>query len=126
VFGIVPSWQGTKADLVPALKEEGGVFDRRAPRLSLRSLLVVTQLALAMIVLIGAGLCIKSLRNLLAIDPGYQTESVLMAPLEIDQKKYNEARGRALQQQIIERLSSIPGAEGVSYGLVMRSAAAAI
>ncbi len=69
VFGIVPSWQGTKTDLVPALKEEGGVFDRRAPRLSLRSLLVVTQLALAMIVLIGAGLCIKSLRNLLAIDP---------------------------------------------------------
>jgi len=60
------------------LKEEGGVFDRRAPRLSLRSLLVVTQLALAMIVLIGAGLCIKSLRNLLAIDPGYQTESVLI------------------------------------------------
>ena len=119
VFGIIPSWQGTKADLVPALKEEGGVFDRRAPRLSLRSLLVVTQLALAMIVLIGAGLCIKSLRNLLAIDPGYQTESVLMVPLELDQKKYNEARGRALQQQIIERLSSMPGAEGVSYGLVM-------
>ncbi|MEK6407682.1 MAG: ABC transporter permease [Acidobacteriota bacterium] len=119
VFGVVPAWQGAKADLVPALKEEGGLSSQREHRLNLRGLLVVAQLALAVIVLIGAGLCIKSLRNLLAIDPGYQTESVLVAPLELDEKKYDEGRGRALQQQIIERLSSIPGVDAVSYGLMM-------
>ncbi|MEK6286993.1 MAG: ABC transporter permease [Acidobacteriota bacterium] len=119
VFGVVPAWQGAKADLVPALKEEGGLSSQREHRLNLRGLLVVAQLALAVIVLIGAGLCIKSLRNLLAIDPGYQTESVLVAPLELDEKKYDEGRGRALQQQIIERLSSIPGVDAVSYGLIM-------
>ena len=119
VFGIVPAWQGARSDLVPALKEKGAVFGKREYRFNVRSLLVVTQLALAVIVLIGAGLCVKSLRNLLAIDPGYQAERVLMVPLELDEKKYDEARGRALQDRIIERLSSLPGVDKVSYGLVM-------
>ena len=119
VFGAVPAWQGARADLLPALKEESGISGRREHRFNVRSLLVVTQLALAVLVLIGAGLCIKSLRNLLAINPGYQTESVLMAPLDLDEKKYDKSRGRALQQQLIERLSSLPGVDDVSYGLVM-------
>jgi len=119
VFGIVPAWQGSRADLVPALKEERGISGIRSSRFNIRSLLVVTQLALAVIVLIGAGLCIKSLRNLLAIDPGYQTDNVIMVPLELDEKKYDEARGRALQDQLIERLRSLPGVDDVSYGLVM-------
>jgi predicted permease len=119
VFGVVPAWQGARADLVPALKEDGGNSGKREYRFNVRSLLVVTQLALAVIVLIGAGLCIKSLQNLLAIDPGFQTENVLMAPLELDDKKYDEVRGRALQRQLIERLSSLPGVDDVSYGLVM-------
>ncbi len=119
VFGVVPAWQNAKADLVPALKEEGGVSNQRERRFGFRSLLVVTQLALAIVVLTGAGLCIKSLRNLLAIDPGYRTESVLVAPLELDEKKYDKARGAALQRQFLERLSALPGVESVSYGLVI-------
>ena len=119
IFGVAPAWQSSRADLVPALKEEGGVSSQRERRLGFRSLLVVAQLALAIVVLIGAGLCIKSLRNLLAIDPGYRTESLLVIPLQLDQKKYSEARGRALQQQVIERLTALPGVEAVSYGLVM-------
>ena len=57
------------------------------------------QLALAIVVLVGAGLCIRSLRNLLAIDPGYRTDDVLIVPLDLDEKKYDEARGQALQIQ---------------------------
>src|SRR5215470_5396158 len=111
VFGAAPAWQGARDDLVPALKEEGGVSDRRGRRFSFRSLLVVAQLALAIVVLAGAGLLIKSLRNLLALDPGYQTESVLFAQLDLDGKKYDEARGSATQRQFLERLSSLPGVE---------------
>jgi predicted permease len=119
VFGVVPAWQSARADLVPALKQESGSADLRDRRFGFRSLLVAAQLALAIVVLTGAGLCIKSLRNLLAIDPGYQTESVLVAPLELDEKKYDKARGAALQRQFLERLSALPGVEAVSYGLVM-------
>ena len=119
IFGILPAWQSSKAELVPALKEEGGISSQRERRLGFRSLLVVSQLALAIVVLIGAGLCIRSLRNLIAIDPGYQTETLLVVPLELDDKKYDDVRGQAFQQQVYERLATLPGVEAVSYGLVM-------
>jgi macrolide transport system ATP-binding/permease protein len=119
LFGAVPAWQGAKSDLLPALKDDVGISIRGEHRFNIRNLLVVTQLALAVIVLIGAGLCIKSLQNLLAIDPGYQSSQVIMVPLELDEKKYDAVRGQALKERIIERLRSLPVVDGVSYGLVM-------
>lgn len=118
-FGALPAWQSARADLVPMLKTEGGVSTRRERRFNLRSLLVVTQLALAIVVLMGAGLCIKSLRNLLAVDPGYAADSLLVVPLELDEKKYDEPAGLAFQRQVFERLANIPGVESLSYGAVM-------
>jgi macrolide transport system ATP-binding/permease protein len=119
IFGIFPAWQSSRADLVPVLKEEGGISARRERRFTFRSLLVVSQLALAIVVLIGAGLCIKSLRNLLAIDPGYNAETLLVVPLDLDEKKYDEASGRVFQHHLYARLETLPGVEAVSYGLVM-------
>ncbi len=118
-FGIFPALQSSRADLVPVLKEEGGISSLRERRFTFRSLLVVSQLALAIVVLIGAGLCIKSLRNLLAIDPGYNAETLLTVPLELDEKKYDEASGRVFQHHLYARLETLPGVEAVSYGLVM-------
>ena len=117
VFGLVPAWQSAKLDVVKALKETEGASDRRL-RFGFRSILVVMQVALAIVVLIVAGLCVRSLRNLLAIDPGYQTERLLIIPLELDEKRYDESRGRVLQQQVVERLSGLPGVEALSYGSV--------
>ncbi|MFN2512793.1 MAG: ADOP family duplicated permease [Pyrinomonadaceae bacterium] len=119
VFGLVPAWQSSRPDLVDALKDEGGVSSQRDRRFGFRSVLVVSQLALAIVVLVGAGLCVKSLRNLLAIDPGYETGSLLVIPLELDEKKYDQARGTALQQQLGERLSALPGVDAVSSGAVL-------
>jgi predicted permease len=79
----------------------------------------VGQLAVAIVVLIAAGLCIRSLRNLLSINPGYQAENLLVVPLELDDKKYDENRGAVMQRQVFERLASLPGVEAMSYGLVM-------
>ncbi|HEV2836365.1 MAG TPA: ABC transporter permease, partial [Pyrinomonadaceae bacterium] len=118
IFGVFPAWQSSKPELLPTLKEETGISSERKRRFTFRSVLVVSQLALAIVVLIGAGLCIKSLRNLLAIDPGYQAERVVVVPVELDEKKYDEARGQALQQELYTRLSTLPGVEAVSYGLI--------
>ena len=118
-FGALPAWQSARAELVPMLKTEGGVSNQRERRFSLRSLLVVAQLALAIVVLMGAGLCIKSLRNLLAVDPGYQAENLLVVPLELDEKKYDEASGVSFQRQALEQLAHVPGVESLSYGTVM-------
>jgi macrolide transport system ATP-binding/permease protein len=119
IFGIFPAWQSSRAELVPVLKEEGGISSQRERRFTFRSLLVVSQLALAIVVLIGAGLCIKSLRNLLAIDPGYNAKTLLTVPLELDEKKYDEASGRVFQHHLYARLETLPGVEAVSYGMVM-------
>jgi predicted permease len=119
IFGIFPAWQSSRADLLPVLKEEGGISSQRERRFTFRSLLVVSQLALAIVVLIGAGLCVRSLRNLLAIDPGYNAETLLTVPLELDEKKYDEASGRVFQHHLYARLEALPGVEALSYGLVM-------
>jgi len=119
LFGIFPAWQGSKAELVPMLKDESGGLNQRERRFSFRGLLVVAQLALSIVVLIGAGLCIKSLRNLLSIDPGYQSQNLVTIPLELDEKKYDEVRGASFQREVFARLSNISGVQSLSYGLVM-------
>jgi len=119
IFGVIPAWQSSKAQLVPVLKEQGGISNQRERRFNFRSLLVVSQLAISIVVLIAAGLCIRSLRNLLAIDPGFKAENLLVIPFELDEKKYDEARGAVLQHQVFERLANLPGVEASSYGLVM-------
>jgi predicted permease len=119
LFGVLPAWQSSKAELVPMLKDEGSFSNQRDRRFNFRSVLVVGQLALAIVVLVGAGLCVKSLRNLLAIDPGYRTENVLVVPFELDEKKYDDVHGAALERQAFERLATLPGVESVSYGQVI-------
>jgi len=119
LFGIFPAWQSSKAELVPMLKDETTGLNQRERRFSFRGLLVVGQLALSIVVLIGAGLCIKSLRNLLSIDPGYQSQNLVTIPLELDEKKYDEVSGASFQREVFSRLSNIPGVQSLSYGLVM-------
>jgi len=116
LFGLAPAWRSSRAELIAALKDHDGLGGHR--RFGVRGFLVVGQLALAIVVLIGAGLCIRSFQNLLAINPGYQTEKLLVVPVELDEKKYDEAHAQVFQQQAEQRLRSLPGVENVSDGLV--------
>src|SRR5262245_65622390 len=71
IFGLAPAWAATRPDVVPALKDETGTSGGRR-RFSLRNLLVVAQVALSLLLLIGAGLFIRSLRHAQALDPGFE------------------------------------------------------
>jgi len=119
LFGLVPAWQSTRPDLVPALKDSE-MLPSRERWWNARNLLVVAQVALALVVLIGAGLFTKSLRNLFAIDPGFQPENVLLVPVALPREQYanktteDEFRQVALQQnqfyqQLVERVQALPG-----------------
>ncbi|HJZ81683.1 MAG TPA: ABC transporter permease, partial [Pyrinomonadaceae bacterium] len=99
-FGLAPAWRNSGAELIRGLKDQDHGFGGGYRIFGLRGLLVVGQLSLAIVVLIGAGLCIRSFRNLLAIDPGYQTEHLLIVPVDLDEKKYDEAQARIFQQQV--------------------------
>lgn len=112
LFGLAPALNAVRTDLVPALKREEPMNGRRL--LPLRSVLVVGQVALCLVLLIAAGLFVRSLRNTLDIDPGFDTEHMLIGQLQLGLAGYDEDRGRALYRQLSERLEAQPGIRGVS------------
>jgi predicted permease len=119
VFGLAPALEASKPDFVAALKEEIPRLSVGARRLSLRNLLVVVQVALSLVVLIGAGLCVKSLRALQAVDPGFEPAKVVTASFNLSQNGYDEARGRQFIAQLSERVAALPGVEAVSLARIV-------
>ncbi len=112
LFGIAPALQSPKPDLARTLKESG---QRSATGLSpqLRRILTVSEIAIALVLLIGAGLMVKSFRSILQVDPGFNPERMLTFELAPTALKYEtEEKRAALYQTIIERLRAIPGVAG--------------
>lgn len=117
LFGLVPALQGSRPDVVPALKAGRVVGGRRI--MSVRGILVVAQLALSMILLVAAGLCVRTLRNAAAIDTGYDAGRVLTARMDLAKQNYNEARGLLLQQQLLARMHAAPGVEAAGFAVTL-------
>jgi putative ABC transport system permease protein len=114
IFGLAPALSASKPDLVPMLKNESGASGAGVRRFSLKNFLVVAQVALSLIVLISAGLCLKSLRNLNHIDTGFDTAKVFVMSVDLGLGGYDEARGRLFYSQLSERLTALPSVESVS------------
>ncbi|MEN3332599.1 MAG: hypothetical protein V7641_1964 [Blastocatellia bacterium] len=114
VFGLAPALSASRPDMVPMLKNESGASGMGARRFSLKNFLVITQVALSLVVLISAGLCLKSLRNLNAIDTGFDTAKLFVMSLDLGSGGYDEARGRAFYSQLSERVAALPAVESVS------------
>ncbi|HKV33131.1 MAG TPA: ABC transporter permease, partial [Pyrinomonadaceae bacterium] len=119
VFGLAPAWQTLKFDLHSALKEGGrtAIADRSQRRLS--SLLVIAETAMAMVLLIGAGLLLKSFAHLLDVKPGFNTENVLTMQIGLPNAAYQDAQKRAaFLKQLETNLAAAP--EVSSVGLITR------
>jgi macrolide transport system ATP-binding/permease protein len=117
LFGLVPALQGSRPDVVPELKGVRGANERRD--IGLRGVLVVTQLALTVILLVAAGLCVRTLRNAAAIDTGYEAGTVLTARMDLARQNYSEARGRRVQQQLLERMQNVPGVDAAGFAVTL-------
>jgi macrolide transport system ATP-binding/permease protein len=113
VFGLAPAFGAARTGLVGALKD-GASDETGRRRLSPRKLLVVAQVALSFLVLIGAGLCVRSLQRLQAIDAGFDPAQVLVLSLDLAPSGYAEARGQIFYQQLVERVTALPGVESAS------------
>jgi macrolide transport system ATP-binding/permease protein len=118
VFGLIPAIQSSNVDLAGALKtESGAVFGGRG-KARVRSALVLVQVSLSFILLVGAVLLIQSLRQIRAADPGFSTQNVLTTGLDLLAAGYDVQRARTLQDDLLDRVQSLPGVESVALARV--------
>ena len=119
IFGIAPALRGTRSDLIPALKEgtrSSAAEGRAGGRwFNLGNGLVIAQVALAVVVLVGAGLLVRTLRNLRNVDPGFDTHNLLTFELDPTLVGYKTPQIDAFYRDLQQRIGAIPGVESVSY-----------
>ncbi len=117
LFGVAPAIQSMRVDVGPVLKEQSAaVLGGGSARL--RKAMVVAQVFLSLLLLIGAGMFIRSLRNLKLLNPGYRTDRVIAFSVDPTLNAYNKERSFQFYRQLRERLSGIPGVDSAGLALV--------
>jgi len=114
LFGLVPALQASKNELVPALKNSQDEFNNSRKILSLRNALVIGQVTLSILVLVGAGLFLRSLNRARAINPGFDAEHVLTLSFNTSAQGYDAVKAAQFYQQLTGRVRALPGVQNVS------------
>ncbi|HEU4434401.1 MAG TPA: ABC transporter permease, partial [Pyrinomonadaceae bacterium] len=113
-FGLLPTLQASKPGVQTTLKEGGRQGGNRSARPRTRALLVVAEVALSLLLLIGAGLMIRTFISFQRIDPGFRTDNLLTMKLSLNFRKYPKPQQQvAFYQQVIERVRALPGVQEV-------------
>jgi predicted permease len=117
LFGLAPALQASRTDLQQGLREGGRGSTSGGSHVRLRNVLVVSEVSLACILLIGAGLMLRSFVNLLQTDPGFRTQHVLTASVSLPSAHYKTGDAVAhFSDQLVQNLSSIHGVQAVGAG----------
>jgi predicted permease len=119
LFGIAPAILGAKLELTPALKETTSTGSSASESVGGRgrpgNLLVAAQVAFSVLVLVGAGLLLRTLENLHNVNPGFDTRNVLLFNIDPAQSGYKDAQIPNLYRDLKSRLAALPGVLSVSY-----------
>ena len=114
LFGLLPALHATRGDVTPALRD-GQRGSSHGGTSRTRSLLIVTEMALAMVLLVGAGLLIRSFVRLTHVDPGFRPNNLYVFDVALTGKKYNdEAPSYQYASAVMQRLAAVPGTEQVA------------
>jgi len=117
IFGLIPSIQSGKTDVQETLKEGGNTVSIGMAGAWLRQVLVIVEIAAAVVLLIGAGLMIRSVLRIRDVEPGLKPQNLLTAKISLPHEKYPDAESAIrFYQQVLDRVSNLPGVESV--GLV--------
>ena len=112
IFGLAPALQSTRPNLLNALKDtsaQGG-----GGRTRLRSVLVVAQIAISLVVLIAAGLVVRTLQQLQTMNPGFDPQNALTMSFDLSLQGYDEARGQQFYHQLADRVRALPGVKSAA------------
>jgi predicted permease len=129
VFGLVPALQASKPDVVSVLKNEAPAGAGAARGLTVRKVLVVAQVSLSLVSLVAAGLFLRSLRHAQSVEPGFETESVLIMGFNLGREGFTPAQGKVFYERVTERAAALPGVRSatlaqnvpLSGGFLLRS-----
>ena len=113
LFAVAPAAQAAPADVFTTLRDSGAA-GRAFGRNRLRRALVAAQVALSIALLIGAGLCLRSLNQAVRMTPGFQAEGVVVGWVDLFSAGYTAAEGRTFYARLIERVRALPGVESAS------------
>ena len=111
IFGLAPAWEATRFDLQDSLKEGGKNIGGSTGGNRVRNVFVITQVALALVLLVGAGLLLRSFNRLQSVDPGFNPNNLLTVRVSLPIAKYEEPKRIAFFREAIARMSAIPGVE---------------
>jgi len=116
LFGLAPALGATRPDVVPALKEEGIALGRRVRRSRLTGAFVVAQVALSLILLVTAGLFLRSLDKALDVNPGFDPVNRISLSFDLGIQGYNDRQRGTFYTRLLERVRALPGVEAASLG----------
>jgi predicted permease len=114
VFGVAPALKASRPGLVPALKGASSDVNDGGRRYDLQKLLVIVEVALAVLLLIPAGLFVRSLQAAHALDPGFDAEKLVSAPLDVNLLRYTNDQQREVYRTLVERAARVPGVESAA------------
>jgi predicted permease len=113
-FGLVPALRATRPDLIGIVKSEGSTSSGRSARSRLSGALVVAQVTACFVLLIPAGLLVRSVQLNLTTDPGYEAKNLLSVEYSLELSGYDAERAKIFQQELMARLAALPGVQSVS------------
>jgi predicted permease len=114
VSGLAPAFQTSRPNLNEALKEGGRSAGSGSTRHRIRNVLVVSQIAVSLLVLICAGLFMQSAKNAEMIDFGFRTENLAMMSVDLGLQGYDKEKGKQFYKQLTERVKAMPGVSSVA------------
>jgi predicted permease len=119
LFGAFPALRSTRIEMAPSLKEGRGAISEHGHNWLSRGL-IVSQVALSLVLLVGAGLFLRSLVNLMNVDTGFNKQNVLVLGIDPSGAGYKEdARLESLMEQVEQRVSSLPGVRAASFAFIV-------
>jgi macrolide transport system ATP-binding/permease protein len=113
-FGLAPALQSSKADVSTVLKDDSTAATGRYRKSRLRISLVVAQVAFSLLLLISAGLVLRSLEKIRPTRLGFSSDNVVVAPLLLEEPTYDRRKGHEFYRSVSERVAALPGVENVS------------
>jgi macrolide transport system ATP-binding/permease protein len=117
LFGLIPAWRAARVDLPPSLMQSTHSSVRGGARSRLGGALIVLQIAVSLVLMMGAGLLARSLRNLKEFYPGFNKDNLLLVSVNPGMVGYKEPQANALYRTLIDRIDRLPGVRAISFSM---------